>query len=111
MLITESGQGVIVDMSGNVVIGPHDFPAINAGNVPWTRNRAEAFYYTNGNTLYRGSISGHAVKSSALHTFAGVPSAVIPDEEDLSEDGDHLWIVAGPRLFCIRSALIASAQG
>jgi len=37
MLITESGQGVIVDMSGNVVIEPRDFPAINTGNVPWAR--------------------------------------------------------------------------
>jgi len=33
MLITESGQGVIVDTMGNVVVGRRDFPAINAGNV------------------------------------------------------------------------------
>jgi len=99
MLITESGQGVIVDMSGNVVIEPRDFPAINTGNVPWARNSPEAFYYTNGNTLYRGSISGHAVKSSILHAFVGVASVLIPDEEDLSEDGDHLWIVAGTQAF------------
>ena len=99
MLITESGQGVIVDTMGNVVVGRRDFPAINAGNVPWAKYPVDAFYYTNGNTLYRGSISGHSVKSNALHTFTGYPSAVIPDEEDLSEDGDHLWIVAGTRAF------------
>ncbi len=99
MLITEWGQGVIVDLVGNVVVGPRDFPAINVGNVPWARYPADAFYYTNGNTLYRGSISGHAVKSNALHTFASYPSVVIPDQEDLSEDGDHLWIVAGTQVF------------
>src|SRR5260370_30276991 len=65
MLITDWGQGAIVDMAANVVVAPRDFPAINAGNVPWGRHPAEAFYYTNGNVLYRGLISGHAVKSTA----------------------------------------------
>jgi hypothetical protein len=99
MLITEWGQGAIVDMAGNVVVAPHDFPAINAGNVPWARDAAEAFYYTKGNTLYRGTISGHAVKSNALHVFTTYPSVMIPDQEDLSEDGDHLWIVGGNQAF------------
>jgi hypothetical protein len=111
MLITESGQGVIVDMGGNVVVGPRDFPAINAGNVPWARHPPEVFYYTNGNTLYRGLISGHAVKSVALHTFAGTPSAVIPDEEDLSEDGDHLWVVAGTQVFLYTISTNSAAPG
>lgn len=99
MLITEWGQGAIVDMAGNVVVEPRDFPAINAGNVPWAIRPSDAFYYTKGNTLYRGLISGHAVKSTALHAFAEYPTVTIPDEEDLSEDGDHLWIVGGKQAF------------
>ena len=95
MLITEWGQGVVVDTAGNVVVAPRDFPAINSANVPWSRDAADAFYYTNRNTLYKGVIAGHTVKSIALHTFAGEPNVVIPDQEDLSEDGDHLWLVAG----------------
>jgi len=99
MLLTEWGQGTIVDMNGNTVVAPRDFPGMNAGNVPWASNSSDTFYYTNGNTLYRATISGHAVKSSALHAFTGYPSVMIPDEEDLSEDGDHLWIVGGGEAF------------
>jgi hypothetical protein len=99
MLLTDWGQGAVVDMNGNRVVAPSDFPAMNAGNVPWAGNSSDAFYYTNGNTLYRGTISGHTVKSTALHAFAAYPSVTIPDEEDLSEDGDHLWIVGGNQAF------------
>jgi hypothetical protein len=99
MLITEWGQGTIVDMAGNVVVEPRDFPAINAGNVPWAIQPPDAFYYTRGNTLYRGLISGHAVKSTALHVFTEYPTVMIPDEEDLSEDGDHLWLVGEKEAF------------
>jgi hypothetical protein len=99
MLLTDWGQGAIVDMNGNLIVAPSDFPTTNAGNVPWAGNSSEAFYYTNGNTLYRGTISGHTVKSTALHAFAAYPSVMIPDEEDLSEDEDHLWIVGGNQAF------------
>lgn len=99
MLITEWGQGTIVDMAGNVVVEPHDFPAINAGNVPWATNPSDAFYYTRENTLYRGLILGHVVKSTALHVFSEYPTVTIPDEEDLSEDGDHLWLVGKHEAF------------
>jgi hypothetical protein len=99
MLITEWGQGVIVDTAGHIVVGPHDFPAINSGNVPWARDSADVFYYTNKNTLYQGKISGSTVNSTALHTFAGYSNVMIPDQEDLSEDGDHLWIVSGTHAF------------
>jgi hypothetical protein len=99
MLITEWGQGTIVDMAGKVVVEPRDFPAINAGNVPWALRPSDAFYYTTKSVLYRGVISGHAVKSTALHVFTEYPTVTIPDEEDLSEDGDHLWIVGGKEAF------------
>lgn len=99
MLLTEWGQGTIVDMSGNIVVEPRDFPAINAGNVPWAIRPSDGFYYARGNTLYRGLIAGHSVKSTALHVFAGYPMVIIPDEEDLSEDGDHLWLVGGREAF------------
>ena len=99
MLITESGQGAITDIAGNVLVGPRDFPAINAGNLPWARQSPDTFYYTHGNTLYRGSIRGHMVESVALHAFKTYPAVMIPDQEDLSEDGDHLWIVGGSDAF------------
>jgi hypothetical protein len=99
MLITEWGKGAIIDTAGNVVIEPADFPAVNTANVPWSRDSAGAFYYTNGNTLYKGYISGHKVKSTALHRFDAYSSVLIPDQEDLSEDGDHLWLVAGTKAF------------
>src|SRR2546430_11015005 len=57
MLTTEWGQGVIVDTVGHIVVGGHDFPAINSSNVPWARDSADVFYYTNKNVLYQGKIS------------------------------------------------------
>jgi hypothetical protein len=99
MLMTEWGQGVIVDRDGNIVVGPREFPGANSGNLPWARNSPDVFYYTRGNALYKGQVSGHTVKSSVLHVFAGYSSVIIPDQEDLSEDGEHLWIVAGTRAF------------
>ena len=99
MLITESGQGVVVDTTGNLVVGPRDFPAINSANVPWARNSPDVFYYTNGNALYQGTVSGNAVNSKPLHTFAAYSSVIIPDQEDLSEDGDHLWLVGDTQAF------------
>ena len=99
MLITESGEGVVVDTAGNIVVGPHDFPGINSPNVPWARNSPDVFYYTNGNTLYQGTISGNTVNSKPLHTFPTYSSLIIPDQEDLSEDGDHLWLVGDTQAF------------
>jgi hypothetical protein len=81
------------------VVATGDFPAINTGNVPWARDSAGAFYYARGNALFKGLISGHAVKSIKLHTFDGAASVIIPDQEDLAEDGDHLWLVAGRQAF------------
>jgi hypothetical protein len=99
LLITEWGQGFVVDTSGNVVVETRKFPGINSGNVPWARNSPDVFYYTQGNALYKGMIAGHAVQSTMLHTFMGQRIVLIPDDEDLSEDGDHLWIVAGSQTF------------
>src|SRR5262249_37882258 len=99
MLITEWGQGLVTDISGKIVVGPREFPAINSANLPWARDNAEVFYYTNGNGLYKGSIAGNRVRSTLLFRFSGDERAIIPDEEDLSQDGDHLWVLAGPQAF------------
>jgi hypothetical protein len=98
MLITEWGQGVVVDPAGKTVVSPSHFPPINSGNVPWSKTSPDVFYYTNGDTLYRANIHGNQIKTTVLRRFKD-RSAVIPDEEDLSEDGDHLWIVAGTQAF------------
>lgn len=99
MLVTEWGQGVITDLGRRIIVSARDFPAINSSNVPWAHNPSDAFYFTNKNVLYQGRVSGHKVKSTALHTFAGSSTVMIPDQEDLSEDGDHLWLVAGSQAF------------
>jgi hypothetical protein len=99
MLATEWGQGVVVDTTGHVVVSPQDFPAINTSNVPWARAPATAFYYTSKNILYEGRVLEHRVKSTALHTFFGYSNVVIPDQEDISDDDQHLWLVAGGQAF------------
>jgi hypothetical protein len=112
MVITEWGQGAIVDPSGNIVVTTRDFPAINSGNVPWSRKTADAFYYTHGNALLQGLISDHTVKSTKLRTFDGEAGVSIPDEEDLAEDGDHLWLVSGSQafLYTISTGVIGPAM-
>ena len=99
MLATEWGQGMVVDTSGHIVVSARDFPAINSSDMPWARDSADSFYYTNKNILYKGTVTGHAVRSIPLHAFAGHSNVAIPDQEDLSDDGDHLWIVSGPQTF------------
>lgn len=99
MLITEWGEGLIVNLTGEVVVAPHNFPKTNSGNWPWDRKSANAFFYTNGRTLYKGAVVANKVDSTPLHAFDEYPNVVVPDEEDLSEDGDHLWLVGGTKAF------------
>lgn len=109
MVLLENGSFEIVDPSGAVTVPVANMPGTNSGNTPWDISIPTRFYYTTGTTIRRGDIAGlpgcastHSctVTSTMLHDFAGTYSSVlIPDEEDISDDGDHLWLIGDTKTF------------
>jgi hypothetical protein len=96
MLFLDNGSPVIVDPTGNVVVSVNNMPASNTNNYPWDPFNPAVFYYTNGNQFIKGTISGNTVSGTALHTFTGYSSCMIPDQEDLTDDGTKIWLVCTP---------------
>jgi hypothetical protein len=109
IILLENGSEEIVDASGGIVVPVANMPGTNTGNVPWDISVPTRFYYSSGTAIRRGDIAGlpacastHncTITSTTLHDFAGVYSTVlIPDQEDVSEDGDHLWLVGDTKAF------------
>ncbi len=109
MINLEDGSKEIVDTSGGVVVPVANMPQDNAQQVPWDISIPTRFYYTNGATIQRADITGlpgcastHSctVASTLLHNFGGTYANVqIPDQEDISDDGDHLWLVGDTKAF------------
>ena len=109
MVLLENGSFEIVAPSGAVTVPVADMPATNSGNTPWDISIPTRFYYTTGTTIRRGDVSGlpgcvstHncTVTSTILHDFVGTYSSVlIPDQEDISDDGDHIWLVGDTKAF------------
>jgi hypothetical protein len=94
LLITDNG-GLwrIRDTNGTIVVPMANMPNFN-GHPVWDGSDGNVFYYTTSdNTLYKGTIAGNAVNSTALHTFSEYSGIVSPDAGDLSQDGDHIGLV------------------
>src|SRR5262249_52887867 len=108
-IVLENGSQEIVDMAGGVVVPVANMPSSNSPQVPWDISIPTRFYYTAGATIQRADIVGlpacasaHncTVSSTKLHDFSGTYTIVqIPDQEDISDDGDHLWLVGGTSAF------------
>jgi hypothetical protein len=104
-----NGSMEIVDTSGGVIVPVANFVNTSSGNVPWDISVPARFYYANGTALLRGDIAGlpgcastHncTVASTVVHDFTGTYTSVqIPDQEDISDDGDHLWLVGDTSAF------------
>ncbi len=91
------GSPTIVDLSGNTVVSPSNMPGFNSAvGLVWDLTNPKVFYYTSGQALIKGTISGTppnaTVASITLATFSQYSSVVIPDDIDLSSDGLHLWL-------------------
>jgi len=96
MLFLDNGATAIVDTAGNIVVTPSSMPASNANVYPWDPVNPAVFYYTNSNQFLKATVTGSSVSSTALHTFSGYSSCIIPDQEDLSDDGSKIWLVCTP---------------
>src|SRR5207249_7197161 len=70
-------------------------PILNDGWYLWDATNAKVFYYTNGNSLMKGTISGAAVTTAVMHQFSEYAAINMMDETDVSQDGAHVVIVGG----------------
>jgi len=96
MLYLDNGSPAIVDLTGNVVVPAGNIPGSNTNNHPWDPSNPAVFYYTNINQFIKGTISGNTVTGTALRTFTGYSTCVIPDQEDVTDDGTKIWLVCTP---------------
>jgi hypothetical protein len=105
----ENGSKEIIDISGGVVVPVGNMPNANSQQLPWDINVPTRFYYSTGARIVRADINGlpgcastHncTVTSTTLRDFTGTYTQVeIPDQEDISDDGDHLWLVGNTSAF------------
>lgn len=110
MVLLENGNNEIVDTSGNVIVPASNMPGTNTGDLPWDLSIGTRFYYALGTKINRGDITGLSngcaaahnctITSTVLRDFAPTYQAVeIPDQEDISDDGHHLWLVGDTQAF------------
>jgi hypothetical protein len=91
-IVSNDGGWRIKDTSGNVVISESALPPFE-GHPVWDASNGNVFYYTHGNSLYSGTISGNSVTSNVLHSFSEYSGVTSSDSADLSQDGDHIALV------------------
>jgi len=96
LMLTPSGSPTIVDSHGNTVVSQANFPAMNYTFAVWDTMNPNVFYYTSGNRFIKGTIAGTppnaTVTPTVLAMFSQYSSVTIPDDEDLSDDGLHIWL-------------------
>ena len=85
----------VTDLSGNVIVPLSNMPPMNNTWVLWDATNASVFYYTYGNSLMKGTISGSTVGTAAVHQFSEYAAINFMDETDVSQDGAHVVIVGG----------------
>jgi len=85
----------VTDLSGNVIVPLSNMPAMNDTWVLWDAADPPVFYYTNGNALMKGTISGSSVTPATVHQFMEYAAINFMDKTDLSQDGQHVVIVGG----------------
>jgi len=93
------GEGnYIKDSAGALVVSQFDFPRANTANIPWDQFDPNIFYYSEGITFYKGSVNRSAgtVTQTPLCSFPEYTQVDIPDQEDISYDNNHIWLVGNP---------------
>jgi hypothetical protein len=85
----------VTDLSGNVIVPLSNMPPMNNTWVLWDATNASVFYYTSGNSLMKGTISGSSVTPATVHQFMEYAAINFMDKTDLSQDGQHVVIVGG----------------
>ncbi|PYV29343.1 MAG: hypothetical protein DMG22_23260, partial [Acidobacteria bacterium] len=73
----------VTDLSGNVIVPLSNMPAMNDTWVLWDAADPPVFYYTNGNALMKGTISGSSVTPATVHQFMEYAAINFMDKTDL----------------------------
>jgi len=106
MVFLDSGSNEIRDMHGNIVVPTASMPGSNTGVEPWDPNDPAVFYYARGNQFLKGTITGGTETTTVLHTFSDFSRVIIPDEEDVSDDGTKIWLIGNPGSECAGTGIL-----
>jgi len=93
LLAGDDGSWRVEDFKGSLIVAPDRMPSMNDGHPVWDAKDGTSFYYALRNTLNKGTIVGHSIKSAVLHTFSEYKAVASSDAADLSQDGDHIALV------------------
>jgi len=96
VMVTDGSNRAVVDIHGNIIVPPANFPSTTYKIFPWDITNPNVFYYGQDNKLMMGTITGTppnaTVTQTTLHTFPEYTTVYIPDDLDISEDGLHIWM-------------------
>lgn len=92
-IFSNNGSWRIKNIDGEVLVSASKMPTMNSGHPVWSANDGNAFYYTQGQALRKGTVAGSAVHDLDIHDFREYKGIVSPDTSDLSQDGDHIALV------------------
>jgi hypothetical protein len=95
MLVDGWGRHFVTDLLGNISVPIANMPSANDTWFLWDATNASVFYYTNGNSLMKGTISGSSVATATVHQFSEYAAINFMDETDVSQDGAHVVIIGG----------------
>jgi len=89
------GRHFVTDLKGSSVVPTANMPGANNGWVLWDATNPSVFYYTSGNSLMKGTISGSSVATATVHQFGEYGAINFMDETDVSQDGAHVVVIGG----------------
>ncbi len=97
LLLTDGfGRRYVTDLKGNIVVPISNMPTgYNDGWFLWDATNPAVFYYTTGNSLMKGTISGASVANAVVHQFTEYAAINFMDETDVSQDGAHVVVIGG----------------
>src|SRR5438034_3756685 len=93
MLADGWNRHFVTDLKGNMVVAIGNMPAMNDTWALWDATNASVFYYTNGNSLMKGTISGASVATATVHQVSEYAAINFMDETDVSQDGAHVVVI------------------
>jgi Abnormal spindle-like microcephaly-assoc'd, ASPM-SPD-2-Hydin/Protein of unknown function (DUF1573) len=90
------GRRYVTDLKGNLVVPIANMPTgFNDGWFLWDATNPAVFYYTSGNSLMKGTISGSSASAATVHQFSEYAAINFMDETDVSQDGAHVVVIGG----------------
>lgn len=93
LVVSNDGWWRVRRIDGSVAVTVAAMPLMNNGHPVWDATDPAVFYYTSGNTLFKGTIALGIVVSAPVRVFTEYSGVVSPDAADLSQDGSSIILV------------------